>query len=451
MVGAGPCGLTALKALKVQGIEADCFEKSDRVGGLWAMSSALGKSSAYRSLHINTSRERTQFADFPMPAHFPDYPHHSQICDYLNAYAEHFGLLDHVCFNTEVIRVTRDGTGYIVSLSDGRQQRYTAVLVANGHHSDPHWPKPPLPGYFDGSQIHSSQYLDPEEPLALRGQRVLVVGMGNSAMDIACELAYAGAHVTLSARRGAHVIPKWILGKPVDQTSFLPKWLPRPLRQRISQSLLELLAGRLEHHGLPRPDHRLGQAHPTLSSELLSLIRTGRITPKPAISRLCGREVLFADQTSRAVDAIVFCTGYNVSFPFLAESLVSAHGNDVPLYFRVHRPGVDGLFFIGLCQPVGAILPIAEAQASWVAEQLAGNYLLPDPSEMQRHMQAERDAMQQRYVASRRHTMQLDFEAYLKELARERARGRRRAERRSLRSSEARTARPALAARSRPD
>ena len=401
MVGAGPCGLAALKALKDWGIDADCYEKSDRVGGLWALSSALGKSSAYRSLHINTSRERTQFSDFPMPAHFPDYPHHSQISQYLSSYAEHFGLVRSICFNTEVLEVTRHGAGFMVRLSDQRRLEYSAVLVANGHHSEPHWPDPPLPGYFEGSQIHSRQYLDPDEPLALRGRRVLVVGIGNSAMDIACELAYAGSEVTLSTRRGAYVIPKWILGKPVDQASFLPRWLPRNVRQRISQRCLELLTGKLEHHGLPRPDHHLGQAHPTLSSELLSLIRTGRITPKPAIARLCGREVRFTDQTTCPIDAIVFCTGYNVSFPFLDESLIRTRHNDVPLYFRVHSPGIDNLFFIGLCQPVGAILPIAEAQAGWVAEQLAGKYVLPDASEMRRHMQLEREALERRYVPSR--------------------------------------------------
>lgn len=437
VVGAGPCGLTALKALDGSGLSVDCFEQADRIGGLWTLHARTGdrgiegdavrKTSAYRSLHINTSRERTQFSDFPMPAHYPDYPARTQICAYLEGYADHFALRKHIRLNTPVAHVAPSDTrGYAVTLGSGERLRYDAVVVANGHHDDPYWPK--VPGRFDGALFHARDYLDPDHPVELRGRRVLVVGFGNSAMDIAAELAYADAGVTLSVRRGAHIIPKWVGPRPVDQSSLLPRWLPRRLRRSISQRLLESAVGDLQAFGLPKPDHGLGQAHPTLSSEMPHLIRTGRVIPRPALVRVSGKSAYFADGSDVVVDAIVMCTGYNVRFPFFEPGFVSAPENRLPLFLRVHKPGVPGLYFIGLCQTVGAILPIAEAQSNWVAAELRGEYRLPPPLEMWKTIEAH-ERIGWGYVPTRRHTMQIDPERYLQTLARERKRGHARARR----------------------
>ena len=435
VVGAGPSGLTALKALDGGGLSAECFEQADRIGGLWALhvrigasslgGDAVGKTSAYRSLHINTSRERTQFSDFPMPAHYPDYPAHAQICAYLEQYAEHFALRKSIRLNTAVAHIApHDAHGYTVTLGSGEQLSYDAVVVANGHHTDPYWPE--LPGRFDGALFHARDYLDPDHPVALRARRVLVVGFGNSAMDIAAELAYAGAAVTLSVRRGAHILPKWVGRKPVDQSSLLPRWLPRRLRRGVSQRLLELSVGDLRAFGLPKPDHGLGQAHPTLSSEMPHLIRTRRVIPRPALVGVSGNSAYFADGSDVVVDAIVMCTGYNVRFPFFDPNFVSAPDNRLPLFLRVHKPAVPRLYFIGLCQTVGAILPIAEAQSNWVAAELRGEYRLPSPAEMWQTIEAH-ERSGSGYVPTRRHTMQIDPERYLAALARERQRGHARA------------------------
>lgn len=425
IIGAGPCGLTALKALTERGISGDCFEKTDRLGGLWALDTALGKTSAYRSLHINTSREQTQFSDFPMPAHFPDYPDRAQMCAYFEAYARHFGLTRSIVMNTEVRRVRPLGEGgYRVELSTGEARRYDGVIVANGHHSEPY--RPALPGEFAGDILHARDYRDPENPIRLVGRRVVVIGAGNSAMDIATELAYSGCEVVLSVRRGAHLLPKWVLGKPVDQTSLLPQWLPRRARRTINRFLLDLIQGDLRAYGWPEPDHRLGDAHPTLSSEIPSLIRNGRVVPKPAITGTAGSRLEFADGSHVSVDAIVMCTGYNVSFPFFEPEFLAAPDNRIPLFFRVHKPGVDNLFFIGLCQTFGAIMPIAEVQGRWVAEQLSGEYELPHRAAMDRAI-LRQQRFDNHYVRSRRHTIQVDPTAYLEALARERAQGRQRA------------------------
>src|SRR3954471_23626882 len=102
VIGAGSSGIAAVKALAQRGIAFECFEKSDRVGGNWVYENSNGMSSAYRSLHINTSRPKMQYSDFPMPAHYPDFPHHSQIAEYFDQYADQFGIKLHINFRTKI-------------------------------------------------------------------------------------------------------------------------------------------------------------------------------------------------------------------------------------------------------------------------------------------------------------------------------------------------------------
>jgi hypothetical protein len=430
VIGAGWCGLATVKALRDRGIDCVCFEREERVGGLWSIDKSSGKSSAYDSLYINTSRQKTQFSDYPMPEVYPEYPHHTQIAEYLTGYAKHFELERYIRLRSEVSEARPVDEGWRVTLSNSESYVFDALCVANGHHFDPYYPEHAHSGAFDGIELHSRDYRNPGDPFVLGNKRVLVVGMGNSAMDIASELAkQPECSLFLSARRGAFVLPKWILGKPLDQSSLLPRFLPNALRRRLNERLLRWWMGAPEDFGLPRPDHRLGAAHPTLSSELLPLLASGRITVKPSVEAVSGPSVRFRDGSSAELDAIVYCTGYNVKFPFFDESFVVAPNNDLPLFFRVQKPGVPSLFFIGLCQTVGALTPVVETQAKWVAEQLSGEYMPPDPVSMNRHIASERRALLARYVRSRRHTMQIEPETYLARLAKELRRGRKRAAR----------------------
>jgi hypothetical protein len=433
IIGAGSSGMVAVKALLDAGVPFDCFEESDRVGGLWVFGNRNGKSAAYRSLSINTSRERMQYADFPMPKSYPDYPGHAKIAEYFQAYADHFALAEHIRFETRVERVESTREGYVVTTSRGTSGRYDAVIVANGHHWLPHFPDPPFPGVFRGHTLHSSSYVDPTEPYDLRGRSVVVLGFGNSAVDIACELARPGGaeRVYLATRRGAWVLPKYVLGRPVDQLRLGPSFVPASIALRVSEFFYPHVIGDLSAHGLPKPDHRLGGAHPTLSSDLLPLLRAGRVHPKPNIRAFQGEHIEFVDGTRERVDALVYATGYQVSFPFFDPAFVSAPGNELSLYFRTIHPERKHLYFIGLAQPLGPIMPIAEAQAKLVAACLSGSYEPPSPEAMRRGAEAERASIARRYVASRRHTMQVDFDAFMSALAKERAAGQRRAAQRA--------------------
>jgi thioredoxin reductase len=427
VIGAGSSGIAAAKALHERGIPFDCFEKGDRVGGNWVFQNSNGMSSSYRGLHINTSRDRMEYADFPMPKSYPDFPHHTQIARYFDDYVGHFGFRDRIRFQTGVEHVTaRPGGGYDVALDSGETLPYDAVLVANGHHWNPRWPEPAFPGSFDGEQMHSHYYVEPD---GFKDKRVLVVGIGNSAMDIAVEASYLAKKVFLSSRRGAYVLPKYLFGRPLDQigvNSLTPR-LPFAFRRVILETLYRIGVGRVEDYGLPKPDHRLGEAHPTISADFLNRLAHGEMTWKPNVAALEGDRVRFADGSVEEVDVIVYATGYKITFPFFDEGFIAAPDNDLPLFRRVFHPDHRDVFFIGLLQPLGAIMPLAEAQGKWVAAYLRGEYHLPAPAALRKDVERERAKMFKRYVASKRHTMQVDYDNYLYELGKEMARGAERA------------------------
>ena len=433
VIGAGSSGIAACQVLHARGIPFDCFEVGSEVGGNWRYMNDNGMSSAYRSLHINTSRQLMAYATFAMPAEYPDYPDHFQIARYFDAYVDHFGFRDRIRFRTEVTRVApAGGSDYEVAaraLESGEEatERYGSVLVANGHHWDARWPEPAYPGAdeFAGEQLHVHDY---KEPDVLRGKRVLVVGIGNSATDIAVESSRIAARTLLAMRRGAYVFPKYMFGKPLDETNstFLSR-APLSLQRAVLGAALRISAGKMTDYGLPEPDHKLLEAHPTISSDLLARIGHGDIAVKPNVERFAGeRLVKFADGSEEEVDLVVYCTGYRISFPFFDEGFLSAPDNQIPLYRRVVDLEHDGLYFIGLLQPLGAIMPLAEAQAEWVADVLEGKARLPSRETMRRVIDREDARMGKRYVASKRHTIQVDFHPYLRTIERERRAGARR-------------------------
>jgi dimethylaniline monooxygenase (N-oxide forming) len=422
IIGAGSSGIAAAKGLHERGIPFDCFEKSDRVGGNWVYGNKNGMSAAYRDLFINTSRPRMEYTDYPMPESYPDFPHHTHIAAYFDKYVDHFGFREKITFETGVERASRDASGvWNLQLDTGETREYDALLVANGHHWNPRWPEPAFAGSerFSGIQMHAHSY---RENSIFAGKRAVIVGMGNSAMDIAVECSYVAERTYLSARQGVWIIPKYIFGKPVDQMRNDPR-VPFKVRQRFTQALIRSYAGPPERYGLPKPNHRFGEAHPTISGRILDRIQHGTITPKPNIDSFEGSRVKFVDGSAVEADVVVHCTGYKITFPFFDEDLISAPDNRIELFRRVFHPEIPNVFFIGLLQPLGAIMPLAETQGAWVGDYLLGDYALPDRPRMRADIRADQAAMRTRYVASKRHTIQVDFDDYLHALAKERRQG----------------------------
>lgn len=423
IIGAGSSGLVAAKALHARGVAIEGFEVGSDIGGMWRYQNDNGMSSAYRSLHIDTSRRNLGYPDHPIPEHYPDFLSHAEVMEWLESYAQRFDLKRHFAFGRRVERVEPqdDGTWQVL-LDHGEQRRYRAVVVANGHLWDPR--EVAFPGAFDGEMLHAHHYRT-AEPFA--GKNVLVVGIGNSAVDIAVDVCKGARRTLLSTRRSAWVLPKYIMGLPIDRWSafFSRKLhLPTPVTRTLVQWLAYLVVGNQARFGVPRPAHAIWREHATLSQELLPYCGHGWIRMKPNVRRLLGDRVEFEDGSVEPVDAIIQATGYRTTFPFLDEQRFNV-SDDVPsLYRRITPPHLPGLYFVGLVQPVGPTIPLAEVQARWLGDVLSGAVRLPDAASMAREISSHAQAVRRRYVGSARYALEVDARSYARELARDMRRAR---------------------------
>ena len=353
VIGAGSSGLAAARNFRDLGFEVEVLEACSDLGGNWNYESPAAR--VYRSTHTISSKPGTEYPDYPMPAAYPDYPHHEEILAYLRGYAEHFGITPLIEYETEVARIEPSAeagpTGeacWDVRLAEGELRRYGAMVIANGHNNHPRVPE--YSGHFDGQSMHSAEYKVSE---ILLGKRVLVVGGGNSGCDIVVEAAHRAAATFHSTRRGYHYVPKYLWGMPSDQVADLMHTLRIPMRvqRAVGDISLRLFRGRQSDLGLPMPDHRLFETHPIVNTLLPCFVQHGAIEPKPDIERLDGRRVHFVDGTSEIIDLIIWATGYLITFPFLDGEHVNAADGMPRLYKHVFHPHLDNLFVVGLIQP----------------------------------------------------------------------------------------------------
>ena len=425
VIGAGAAGLAAGHALAEREVDFDWFEKGSMVGGLWRIDNDNGAVAAYTTLHLNSSRTRTQYPSFPMPEDWPDYPSHELMAQYFESFAAHFDLARRITFHAEVTSVEPlpgpgdpGAHGWAVTTTATGRRTYQHVLVANGHHSIPKLPT--FPGEFSGETFHAHDYTDPS---VFIGRDVVVVGVGNSGMDLACDAAKLAHRVLLVTRHGVHVLPKYVFGRPIDTISNAAMgYVPFAVERLAYEAILRVSTGRPQDRGLPKPDHRLLGAHPTVSAELYDRVGHGDIVVKPAIERLDGDTIRFVDGSAEHADLLVLATGYRVSLPFLAPDVYDPTGNAMPLYQRVVAPERPGLFFIGFVQTVGSGIPLCEYQAEWIGDVITGLAALPPPSEMADWIARDQAALRRRYVASERHTMQVDYWRYIRAMKEARAR-----------------------------
>ncbi len=358
VIGAGPCGLGVAKALKETGIDYTQAEADDNVGGNWYHG-------VYDSAHIISSRKTTEYADFPMPTGYPDFPSQKQMGDYYALYADTFDLREHIEFKTKVVMcLPREDETWEIEFATGEKRIYKGVIVCNGHHWDRRFPE--YAGEFSGEWLHSKDYKTTDQ---LKGKRVLVVGGGNSACDVVSEAARVGTAAHLSLRRGYWFLPKTLFGQPSAESWAM--YLPVFLQRFILKLMLKVVVGKYEDYGLPAPDHKLFEHHPTVSSEILHYLKHGRITPHKDIQSFDGKTVHFVDGEQIEVDTIVCATGYFVSFPFLPEGLVPVkNGNIAEVYAGCVLPDYKNLFVFGTQQVRYGVGPLITPAAALLAKMI---------------------------------------------------------------------------------
>lgn len=363
VIGAGPAGLAVARALRRRGIDYTQVERHTGVGGLWDIDNP--GSALYESAHFISSRTLSAFSGFPMPQDYPDYPGHRQILRYLRDFAEHEDLTGAIRFGVGVTDVEKlPGGTWGLRHDDGATTRHRHVVVCSGSQWEPLVPE--LPGTFTGEVRHSRTYTSPAE---LAGRRVLVVGGGNSACDIACDAARSADSAVISMRRGYWFIPKHIFGMPSDVFAENGPTLPMWLEQRVFGAMLRLLNGDPRRLGLQQPDHRLFETHPVLNSQLLHHLQHGDITARPGIADTDGSTVTFTDGTSGTFDLILLATGYRHSVPSAQRWFGDPQHPD--LYLTAFSRQHTGLFGVGFVETNSGAYPIFDLLAHLVASHIA--------------------------------------------------------------------------------
>lgn len=365
IIGAGPVGISVARALKEKGIAYDQLEAGSALGGNW-------RHGVYQTAHIISSKKTTEFPDYPMPADYPDFPSAAQMLKYLEDYAQHYGLGENMQFDSEVTSVAPDENNLWEVGIGGEKRIYEGVVICNGHHWDPRWPK--YPGAFTGEMIHSKDYKNPDE---LKGKRVLVIGGGNSACDIVSEAARVSESSHLSLRRGYWFLPKSFYGRPTAEmlTTWMPVWM-----QRIHlQTLIRIVVGDYRDYGLMKPDHKLFEHHPTINTELLHYLKHGRIKAHPDIKKFDGRVVEFVDGNRETFDLIVCGTGFYVSIPFLAPNVVTVRGPVVEAHWEMVAPHHRQLYVFGWGQARYGFGPLLTPASDLLADLILMQRQLSHP------------------------------------------------------------------------
>ncbi len=359
VLGAGPVGLGVARALKEARIPYDHVEATDHVGGNWAHG-------VYTTAHIISSKRTTQYSDFRMPASYPDFPSAAQMAQYFEDYADAFALRDGLEFERRVERVSPRDDGLWDVLVDDEARTYKGVFLCNGHH----WKKrlPAWTAGFGGEMLHSKDYKTPDQ---LAGKRVLVIGGGNSGCDLASEAARVGSSCDLSLRRGYWFTPKTVFGVP--SVELMSPWAPVFVQRIALRVLIFATIGRYTDYGLPKPDHKPFEAHPTVNSEIFHYLKHGRIQPRPDVRSVEGKTVTFVDGSSTEVDLVACAAGYDLSCPMLDEGLVHVEGKNALLIGGALVPGRRNLYVVGTMQPrygLGPLVrPYAVLLARWVRLQ----------------------------------------------------------------------------------
>ncbi|XP_077132542.1 flavin-containing monooxygenase 3-like [Ranitomeya variabilis] len=433
IIGAGISGLGAIKACVEEGLEPTCFERSNDIGGLWRFTDEAedGRASIYKSLVTNVSKEIMSHSDFPMPEDFPNYLPHHKYFEYIKLYAKHFALVRYIKFKTTVCRVEKHsefsvtGQWLVTTESNGEKKTdiFDAVMVCTGQHEQPVVPLNTFPGIekFRGQVLHCREYKRPNE---FEGKQVLIIGMGNTGVDIATELCTKTSQVYLSSRQGVWVFPRVEKGGLPFDLRFMRRyqtWINNVLPGPVSRWMLKKYLNEHFNHELYNiQPEGIAWKEPLVNDEFPSRILSGSIMVKPHVTKFTETSVHFADgSVVDNLDVVLLATGYDYSFPFLDEAIVKKDESKGSFYKKIIPLGIEKptIAFIAFVLAVGPTMVMAELQCRWATRLFKGLHKLPCNEGIKNEMLKDERLRKKWFATAVDNFRRTDYIMYMDDLA----------------------------------
>ncbi len=417
IVGAGAAGICGARHMLAQGFDVTIYEIGSHIGGMWVFKNDNNRSSAYKTLHINTARDLTAFEGFEFEKTVQPFPDHRDMAKYLRDYAEHFGITKRVRFNTTVMDI-RPARGYApenprweIEIADGETIEHDSVIVATGHLTKP-LEVDLFRDEFEGEYLHSHHY---KEPAKFADKKVCVVGVGNSGLDIASDICTTAERTVLVGRTTPMVIPKLIFGRPFWDAvkPFYKPWVPAAVRSRVLQFLVWVMHGRMTGLGFGTQQKKV---HASSNANIINHIHYRRVIAKSGIDKIEGKTLTFADGSSEEFDCLIAATGYLIDLDFIQKEIIEPKDNSLELYHRIVPPDWRGLYFLAFFNSDTALNWICNEQAKWIAEFETARAALPTKVEMRDEIAQRQDWMAKNFEVSPRHGIEVEHLPYFDQL-----------------------------------
>ena len=362
IVGAGPAGLAIAGRLTHANIPFHIVEKAPMIGSSWH--------AHYDRLHLHTIKKHSHLPYLPFPENYPTYVSKQQLIDYYESYAIHFGIQP--TFNYGVKNITKLGKQWMVRFENGDYQAYDTVILATGVNRVPHYPIWPKQKEFKGTLIHSKHY---KNPTPFNGQKVLVIGMGNTGAEIALDLSEHHIDTTLSVRSTINIVPRDLFGRPTQETALLLRKLPNWLADGIGLFMRKLVIGDLRPYGLylsklpPNKQLRLTGKTPVIDLGTLAAIKRGKIKVKPNVQSFSKDGVVFEGHREVPFDVIILATGYHAKIEEFLPHLQPPFRPDGTPDWVIGKGKNAGLFLIGFnnYQPSGILGAVVDESKTILA------------------------------------------------------------------------------------
>lgn len=408
IIGAGVSGLYCMKTMLERGIEVECLEARDDIGGIWNYSDNPQVKTVYKSCRQNHYREIMAYPGFPISKEMPIYLSHGQYLQYLRTFTQQHNLKQHIHFNQTIAHIRRHQGGWQVSNADGQCRQYSHLIMCNGNYQKPNMIS--FPGEFAGSLIHSSSYKTNQD---YKDRKVLIIGMGNSAIQIASDLVGCAEKVYTACNATSHIVPRFVFGKPaMSYYSNFISMLPRFMQSWYFETLLYLCRGPVKHFSrYPKPNQSFLQGRLPISSEFMEQVELGEIDVVPMVKQLDGKQVILKDNQHIAVDDIILCTGFSANTDLFSEPIDMTQN-----YKFVVSTQFKDLFFIGHVQPVGPVPPVVALQSNYIADILTRRISLPPLQDQLQHIHDLQQELSRRYSNQARYNDRIGFREYLRML-----------------------------------